>query len=205
MEHCCEKKSGELARLRERQGRVLYVVLSVNAAMFLVEFVSGWIARSTALLGDSLDMLGDASVYALTLYTLQRSLRTQAGASLFKGGVMLIFGFGVIAEALHKSLSGVAIPAADVMGGIGLLALVANAICFLLLYTHRSDNLNMRSTWLCSRNDVIANISVIAAAGLVAWTGSFWPDVLVGLAIAALFIESARKILIESIQAWRTA
>ena len=203
MDRCCENRGVEAARRMAQQGRVLYAVFATNAAMFLVEFASGWFARSTALLGDSLDMLGDASVYGLTIYTLRRSLRSQAGASLLKGVVMLAFGLAVVAEAVHKTFWGAPVPSVVVMGGIGLLALAANAICFLLLYAHREDNLNMRSTWICSRNDVIANVSVIGAAAVVAWTGSFWPDLLVGVAIAALFIGSARKILSESVHAWR--
>ncbi|HET7100517.1 MAG TPA: cation transporter, partial [Terriglobia bacterium] len=139
----------------------------------------------------------------LTIYTLRRSLRSQAGASLLKGVIMLVFGFAVVAEAVHKAFWGAPVPSVVVMGGVGLLALAANAFCFFLLYSHRDDNLNMRSTWICSRNDVIANVSVIGAAGVVAWTGSFWPDLLVGVAIAALFIGSARNILMESIRAWR--
>lgn len=203
MDRCCENQGMEMARRIGRQGHVLYAVFAANAAMFVVEFASGWLARSTALLGDSLDMLGDAFVYGLTLYTLRRSLRSQAGASLLKGVIMLAFGFAVMAEAVHKAFWGAPVPSVVVMGGVGLLALAANAFCFLLLYSHRDDNLNMRSTWICSRNDVIANMSVIGAAGVVAWTGSFWPDLLVGVAIAALFIGSARKILMESVRAWR--
>jgi Co/Zn/Cd efflux system component len=202
MDSCCQNKGSELAQLRDRQGRVLKVVLLINAAMFLVEFISGWLARSTALLGDSLDMFGDASVYALTLYTLHRSARARAGANLAKGGVMLLFGGVVIVEALRKAWLGV-IPAADWMGAIGLLALTANAICFALIYRHRSDDLNMRSSWLCSRNDLIANVSVLVAAGLVVLSGSFWPDVTVGVAIAALFVYSAWQVLSESWQDWR--
>ncbi|HET9179898.1 MAG TPA: cation transporter [Terriglobia bacterium] len=201
MDRCCDNKAVELTRRMDRQGHVLYAVFAANSAMFLVEFVSGWLARSTALLGDSLDMLGDACVYGLTLYTLRRSLRSQAGASLLKGVVMLVFGFTVMAEAVHKTLWGAPVPSVALMGGIGLLALAANALCFLLLYSHRDDNLNMRSTWICSRNDVIANVSVIGAAAAVAWTESYWPDLLVGVAIAALFIGSARRILIESVRA----
>ena len=203
MDRCCEDTGTEMARRIGRQGRVLYAVFAANAAMFLVEFTSGWLARSTALLGDSLDMLGDATVYGLTIYTLRRSLRSQAGASLLKGLIMIAFGFAVVAEAVHKTFWGAPVPSVVVMGGIGLLALAANTFCFLLLYSYRDDNLNMRSTWICSRNDVIANLSVIGAAAVVAWTGSFWPDLLVGVAIAALFIGSARKILSESVHAWR--
>jgi Co/Zn/Cd efflux system component len=204
MDSCCQNKAGELAQLRERQGRVLKVVLLINAAMFLIEFISGWLARSTALLGDSLDMFGDASVYALTLYTLHRSARARAGANLAKGGMMLLFGGVVIIEALRKAWLGV-VPAADWMGAIGLLALTANAVCFALIYRHRGDDLNMRSSWLCSRNDLIANTSVLVAAGLVFVSGSFWPDVIVGVAIAALFLYSAWQVLSEGWQDWRQA
>lgn len=203
MDSCCENKGSELAQLRARQGRVLYIVLAINATMFLVEFVSGWLANSTALLGDSLDMFGDASVYALTLYALHRSARTRAGAALLKGGFMLLFGLVVIVEAIRKSLLGV-VPEAGFMGIVGAIALVANSLCFMLLYRHRSDDLNMSSTWLCSRNDLVANTSVLAAAVLVAFTGTLWPDVAVGLAIAALFLHSAWQVLTQAWQEWRS-
>lgn len=204
MDPCCENKAGELAHLRAKQGRVLYIVLAINTVMFLVEFTAGWIANSTALLGDSLDMFGDASVYALTLFVLHRGARARAGAALVKGGFMLLFGIVVVADALRKLVLQ-ELPAADWMGTVGALALLANGFCFALLYRHRSDDLNMRSTWLCSRNDLVANSSVIAAAGLVALTGSLWPDILVGLAIAALFLHSARQVLREAWQAWRAS
>ncbi len=197
MDSCCENKAGELAQLRIRQSRVLYIALAVNAVMFLVEFTAGWIARSTALLGDSLDMFGDASVYALTLFVLHRSARARAGAALFKGGFMLLFGVLVVADALRKLVLQ-EVPSANWMGAIGTLALIANGYCFALLYRHRSDDLNMRSTWLCSRNDLLANSSVIAAAVLVALTESMWPDIAVGLAIAVLFLHSAGQVIRES-------
>lgn len=201
MDGCCENKAAELAGLRARQGRVLYVVLAINAAMFLFEFASGWIARSTALLGDSLDMFGDASVYALTLYALHGSARTRAGAAVVKGGFMAAFGLVVVADAVYKSFHGV-VPAADWMGVVGAIALAANTVCFLLLHRHRSDDLNMRSTWICSRNDLVANTGVIGAALLVAVTGTLWPDVVVGVAIAALFLHSARQVLTEAWREW---
>lgn len=204
MDHCCQNKGSELAQLRARQGRVLQIVLLINAVMFLVEFTSGWLARSTALLGDSLDMFGDATVYALTLYTLHRSARARAGANLAKGGVMLLFGVIVIIEAVRKAWLGV-VPEAEWMGLVGLLALAANGICFALIYRHRSDDLNMRSSWICSRNDLIANTSVLVAAGLVIATGSFWPDVVVGVAIAGLFVHSAQQVLAEGYRDWRRA
>ncbi len=202
MDSCCESKSGELARLRGIQSRVLYLVLTVNAAMFLLEFTAGWIAGSTALLGDSLDMFGDASVYAITLFVLDRGVRARAGAALLKGGFMLLFGLVVIGEALRRLLLQ-EVPSADWMGAVGALALVANGVCFALLYRHRADDLNMRSTWLCSRNDLFANASVIVAAALVALSGSLWPDVLVGLAIAALFLHSAAQVMRDAQREWK--
>jgi cation diffusion facilitator family transporter len=204
LDSCCADKASELAQLRARQSRVLYVVLAINALGFLVEFAAGLIARSTALLADALDMFGDASVYALTLFVLHRSLKARAGAALFKGGLMLLFGLLVIVAAVRRLMLQ-EMPAADWMGGIGLLALTANGACFALLYGHRSDDLNMRSTWLCSRNDLLANASVIVAAGLVALTGSLWPDVVLGLAIAALFLHSTRQVLREAWQQWTLA
>lgn len=203
MDSCCENKAGELVQLRDKQSRVLYAVLAVNAAMFVVEFVAGWLIRSTALLGDSLDMLGDASVYALTLFVLHRGVRARAAAALVKGGFMLLFGAAVVTDAAYKLYVG-EVPAANWMGLIGLLALIANGVCFFLLYAHRSDDLNMRSTWLCSRNDLVANASVIAAAVLVAFTGSLWPDVVVGVAIAVLFLHSAVPVIREAWNEWQS-
>ncbi|MBZ0335001.1 hypothetical protein MARI_31370 [Marinobacter sp. JH2] len=202
MDSCCENKAGELAQLRANQSRVLYIAFAINALMFVVEFAAGWIASSTALLGDSLDMFGDASVYALTLFVLDRSRQARAGAALFKGGFMLLFGLVVVADAIRKLMIQ-EVPAAEWMGAIGVLALIANGICFALLYRHRADDLNMRSTWLCSRNDLFANTSVIIAAGLVALTNTLWPDIIVGLAIAALFLHSAWQVMREAVQEWR--
>lgn len=202
MDSCCENKADELAALRARQSRVLWVVLAINAVMFLVEFTAGWVARSTALLGDSLDMLGDASVYAATLYALTASARTRAGVAMLKGLAMVVFGLVVVIEAARKAVLGIA-PDVSLMALIGGLALAANAACFAMLNRHRGDDLNMRSTWLCSRNDLIANTSVLAAAGLVALTGTLWPDVVVGVAIALLFLHSARQVLLEALVEWR--
>jgi cation diffusion facilitator family transporter len=198
MDECCESKTQELAALRGRQQRVLIAVLVVNAAMFCIEFGAGLVAGSTALLGDSLDMLGDSLVYAFTLYVLYRSLVWRARAALAKGVVLLAFGLGVLLEAglrLHTGLP----PAAPIMAGIGALALTANAACFLLLWRHRTDDLNLRSTWLCSRNDLIANGAVLAAAALVAGFQSPWPDFLVGVGTALLFLRTALTVVRASV------
>lgn len=177
-----------------RQRRVLQIVLGINGAMFLVEFGAGLLAGSTALLADSVDMLGDALVYGFSLYVVSRGSVWQARAALLKGTVMAVFGLGVLAEAVLKIVRGI-VPAAGLMGGIGLLALVANAVCLFLLWRCRADDINMRSAWLCSRNDVMANVGVLVAAGAVALTGSAWPDIAVGLLIAGLFVISATSVV----------
>ncbi|MGP4844118.1 cation transporter [Marinobacter sp. 1Y8] len=202
MDSCCENKTSDILALREKQARVLYIVLAINAVMFLVEFSAGWLAGSTALLADSLDMFGDASVYALTLYVLHRSSQMRNAAVIFKGVMMLLLGLLVIGEAISKMISG-NVPNPGIMSAIGGVALIANTICFVMLYRHRSDDLNMSSTWLCSRNDLIANIGVIAAAGFVAISGSIWPDVVVGLCVAGLFIHSAFQVLIKALSETR--
>ena len=177
-----------------RQRRVLQVVLAINAAMFVVELVAGLLAHSTALLADSVDMLGDAIVYGFSLYVIGRGSVWQARGALLKGGIMAAFGVGVLAEVAHKLAQGV-VPAATVMSGVGVLALAANAAALAFLWRHRGDDINMRSAWLCSRNDVVANAGVLVAAAGVALTGSAWPDIVVGGLIALLFTASAVDVL----------
>jgi cation diffusion facilitator family transporter len=197
MDSCCETKTEELNALRSRHKSVLVVVLIINVVLFLVEGAAGLLAKSTALLADSLDMLGDSLVYGFSLYVLWRSARWKAAAAVFKGAIMALFGIAVLLEAIYKTIAGV-VPAGEVMGIIGLLVLLGNGFCFFLLYRHRSDDLNMRSTWLCSRNDIIANVAVLGAAGTVIIFNSQWPDVIVGVSIAALFLKSAFVVLRES-------
>ena len=198
MDACCQAKEQELSKLRDKQKSVLTLVLLINAVLFVVEAAAGFLAGSTALLADSLDMLGDSLVYGFSLYVLWRSAEWKATAALLKGSIMALFGIAVLMEAVYKTLAG-AVPVAEVMGVIGLLVLAGNGVCFLLLLRHRSDDINMRSTWLCSRNDIIANLSVLVAALGVKLLGSSWPDILVGAAIAALFLRSAFTVLHESL------
>lgn len=194
MRHCCEKDARELTVLRRRQGGVLWTVLTVNSVMFLVELTAGFLGRSTALVADSLDMLGDASVYAFSLFALNRGPAWRNRAATLKGLIMVAFGLGVFGEAIAKALTGT-IPSGQTMGAVGAMALLANLLCLALLFHHRDDDLNMRSTWLCSRNDILANLGVLVAAGLVLALQSNWPDILVGLAIAGLFLASASRVL----------
>jgi Co/Zn/Cd efflux system component len=182
---------------------VLQLVLVINAVMFIVESTAGLLAHSTALLADSLDMLGDAFVYGLSLYALHRSASWRAGAALTKGIIMAAFGVGVVIEAVLKLVAGV-VPVGSLMGMFGMLALAANVSCLVLLIRHRSDDLNMRSTWVCSRNDVIANGGMLLAAAGVAITGTAWPDILMGLLIAGIFLSSAWGVIRASLTAFRT-
>ena len=204
MANCCEDKGCEVAALRERHSRVLWIVLAINTLMFLIEGTAGILAHSTSLLADALDMLGDALVYGFSLFVIARSARWQASAALAKGVFMLIFGLGVLGEAAYKAFHPV-MPVVATMGLIAGLALAANLVCFLLLYRHRGDNLNMSSVWLCSRNDLIANVAVLGAAVGTFLLASRWPDILVGCLIASLFLGSALGVLRQSVQALRGA
>lgn len=197
MTACCDENDSHIAELRGRQVRMLWTVLVINAAMFAIEFTAGWLADSNALLGDSLDMLGDTLVYGLSLFVVARSIRWKAVSAACKGTVMLGFGLLVLTDAIHKALFG-GTPEAGIMAAVGALALAANTLCLILLTRHRGDDVNMRSAWICSRNDLLANSGVIAAAALVAWSGSRWPDVIVGTAIATLFLMSALGVLRQS-------
>lgn len=203
---CCSAKEQEIAALGAHLGvkRVLQVVLVINLVMFVAEFTAGLLANSTALMADSVDMLGDALVYILSLYALQRSLRWRAGAAMAKGGIIAAFGIWVMVEAALKLVNGEA-PVAGTMVLFGLMALAANLTCLTLLYRFRHRDVNMSSTFECSRNDVIANTGVLlAAAGVYAFDAA-WPDILVGAMIAILFFRSAIRVLRQAWPQFRSA
>lgn len=183
--------------LRGKQGRVLKIVFVINLIMFFVEFSFGIWAKSTALMGDSLDMLGDALVYGFSLYVIYKSIEMRATAAKLKGFIMLLFGLSVLVEASYKILTNV-VPVYETMTVIGISALIANLICLYLLYKHRADDINMKSTWICSRNDIFANSGTILAALLVGKFQTIWPDVIVGLLISILFLSSAFHVLKEA-------
>jgi Co/Zn/Cd efflux system component len=206
MSGCCGGHDETLALAARNRDirRVLIVVLAINAAMFVLEFGAGLIARSASLTADSMDMLGDALVYIVSLYALERSARWRAGAALFKGGFIFLLGLGVIAQIVVKIVYGVP-PSSLLMLVFGALALAANLYCLKLLWSFRADNVNLSSTFECSRNDVIANVGVIVAAGGVALLRSPWPDILVAAVIAFLFLRSALRVIAEAWPQYRRA
>ena len=201
---CCSRKGEAIAELgrKAEQRRVLIAVMLINFAMFVAEFGGGLAARSSALMADSVDMFGDAVVYALSLYALNRGPRWEAGAALATGGIILLFGVAVIFEIADKVANGVP-PSSSLMLICGGIALAANLTCLALLWRFRRENVNMSSTFECSRNDVASNVGVLFAAGLVGATGRAWPDIAIGALIAAGFLRSAWRVLSAALPAWR--
>jgi Co/Zn/Cd efflux system component len=192
---CCECESTGQALVQSKvQRRVLWAVLAINIFIFLAEFGAGVWADSTALQGDSLDSLGDALVYGLSLMVLGRSLRARAGAALAKGGTQLVFAGAVLAEVARKLIVGAA-PLPSVMAVAASVALIANVTCLALLTRFRRDDINMRSVWLCSRNDVIGNAGVLLTTALIAWTGWRWLDLIFGAGLALLFLRTGIEVL----------
>lgn len=202
---CCDTKGKELERLARQaeQRRVLVIVLIINAVMFFAEFGAGLVAGSAALMADATDMLGDALVSGVSLYALARSDRWKAGAAAAKGGFILVLGLGILLNVWWKIRSGVP-PSSGLMLGFGGLALVANLACLALLWRFRRQDVNMASTFECSRNDVISNVGVLAAAGLVAALDSPWPDIAIGLLMAAVILRSAVRVLAEAVPQLRS-
>ena len=194
MADCCNDKACEIDALRSRQSATLKIVLGINAVMFIVELAAGVISGSTALLSDSLDNLGDALTYGLSLYAVSRGARAKARVAFFKGALILLAGIAVLGQVIYRIVVP-SVPTFEVMGAVGILALSANAACLLLLWKHRQEDINMSSVWECSRNDIASNIAVSVAAGGVWLTRSGWPDLLIGLGLACLFLVSAIRVL----------
>lgn len=206
MADCCDSKANELETLARKadQRRVLIVVLVINAVMFLGELAVGLIAGSAALIADSADMFGDAFVYALSLYALDRTERWKAGAALAKGLFILAFGITVLIEISARIASG-APPLSGPMLVMSVIALAANLYCFRLLWRFRDHDLNMASTFECSQNDIIANVGVVIAAIAVWYFQSPWPDILVAAFIAFVFLRSAVRVLRAAWPEFRSA
>jgi len=195
MSGCCEGGCAPLsAGTSRRFKRALWIALIANAAMFLVEAGASWRAESTALLADAVDFLGDAANYAVSLLALAMGTVWRSRVALAKGWTMAGYGVVVLAAAAWNVWRG-AQPEAATMAGVGLLALLVNVSVAVLLYAFREGDANMRSVWLCSRNDAIGNVAVMAAAAGVFGTGTLWPDVAVAVLLAVLSLAAARSVI----------
>ncbi|KAF1006872.1 MAG: hypothetical protein GAK28_02191 [Luteibacter sp.] len=188
---CCDHDSCEARAIADtaRHRRVLWIVLVINLAIFGAEFGFGWLARSSAVQGDSLDSLGDALVYAISLLVVGKSLRARAGSAMVKGVVQVVFAGLVMAQVAHRLLVE-APPITGIMAWAAAGALVGNAACLALLTPFRADDINMRSVWQCSRNDVIGNAGVLVTTALIALTGWWWLDLVFGGSLALLFLRT---------------
>ena len=184
----------EIEIKNREQSRVLILLLAINGVMFVAEIIAGIIGDSTALIADSLDMLADATVYAIGLYAVGRSLAVKAKAAHLSGIFQIVLGLGVLFDIVRRTVIG-SEPESMMMVLVGMVALVANTICLVLIYKHRQGEVHMRASWIFSKNDVIANLGVIAAGLLVAYTGSHWPDLIVGLLIATIVTRGGLHII----------
>ena len=179
--------------------RALIAVIAINGAMFLVEVFAGFLAGSQALKADALDFAGDTATYALSLAVIGASLRIRSTAALFKGASLGLMALFVLATTVVSAFTG-ATPGANVMSGIGILALAGNVVSVLILLRWRDGDANIRSVWLCSRNDAIGNVAVIGAGAAVWATGSFWPDLIVAALLAGLFAKSSIAIVTQALR-----
>jgi len=193
MSGCCHQDCS-LDKLRERQRGTLLIVLGINAVMFFVIGAAALYGNTTALLADSLDNLGDALTYGLSLYAVSGSASTKAKVALFKGGLILLAAFVVAAQIVYR-LFVPDVPVFEIMGAFSLLGLVANSLCLFVLWRHREDDVNMSSVWECSRNDIASNISVFIAAAAVWASGSGWPDIVVAAGLVWLLMRSAIRVI----------
>jgi Co/Zn/Cd efflux system component len=206
MDNCCcspppldlNSPKDNVARYR----RALWLVLMINAAMFVIEIGAGLAAGSASLQADALDFLGDAANYGISLLVVGMALRFRASAALAKGATMAVFGLWVIATVIWHTVQGT-LPSAFAMGSVGLAALAANAASFGLLWAYRQGDANMRSAWICTRNDVLGNVAVLLAAAGVFGTGTGWPDVVVAAVMATLAIQGATLVIRQAISELR--
>ena len=194
---CCNQAI-DPHRGNESYRRVLWAVLAINAVMFTVEVVAGLAAGSASLQADALDFLGDAGNYAISLFVVGMALRYRAMAAFLKGASMCLFGLWVLGVAAWHVWHGT-LPHAFTMGAVGVAALVANAASFGLLWAYRAGDSNMRSAWICTRNDVLGNLAVLLAALGVLGTGTGWPDVTVAAIMAGLALQGAWVVLNQSL------
>lgn len=194
----CEQQAESLEAAGDgRRRRILWTVLAINAALFAGEFGAAIWADSSALLADSADNLGDMLTYAISIAVVGGALHRRARAAHIKGMIQIAFGVGIVAEIGRKLVMGFD-PVAPIIVGVAAIALIGNLACLVLLTSQRGHDINMKSVWLCSRNDVIGNAAVIVSAVLIALTGMRWLDAAVGTALAALFLHTGIRVVAES-------
>lgn len=174
----------------QAQKQVLYWLLVINAVMFVVEFGIGWVAESTSLIADSLDMLADAVVYGIGLYAVGRALSAKAKAALISGYFQALLGSLILVDIVRRIIYG-SEPVSLLMMGVGFVALLANIICLMLINKHKEGEVHMRASWIFSTNDVIANVGVIMGGALVWWLDSRWPDIAIGVVISLVILRGA--------------
>ncbi len=203
MSGCCDD-SCTIEALRERQRGTLRMVLGINAVLFLVIVVAALYGQSSALLADSLDNLGDALTYALSLYVVSRGAAAKARVALFKGVLILLAAALVAGHVVYRLLVPT-VPIFELMGIFSLVGLAGNSACLYLLWRHRHEDVNMSSVWECSRNDIASNLSVFVAAGAVWLTGAGWPDLVVAAILAAFLMRSALRVIASALRELRAA
>jgi Co/Zn/Cd efflux system component len=192
---CCGGSQDNAEKLNDRAWRrVLWIALVINAAMFIVEIIAGVTAGSASLKANALDFLGDAANYAISLGVAGMALVWRSRAAMAKGLSILLFGFWIVGSTVWMAIQGT-VPTAETMGVVGVIALIANLICAAMLWRHRAGDANRRSVWICSRNDAISNVAVVAAALGVFGTGSGWPDIAVAAIMAALALSGGWQIV----------
>lgn len=188
---------GDIEIKDQSQRKVLYWLLGINLAMFFFEIGFGWLAQSTALIADSLDMLADATVYGIGLYVVGRTVRVKAKAALASGYCEMTLGLLILVDIVRRTLVG-SEPESAIIMAVGTMALVANVICLKLIHAHKDGDVHMRASWIFSANDVIANAGVILGGVLVFWFDSRWPDLVIGLIIAVVILRGAKRIIADA-------
>ncbi len=202
MSACCNDHDVAFDGMSAGFKRALWIVIAINASMFFIEMAAGAMAGSQALQADALDFLGDSMTYAISMMVIGMSLKVRATAALVKGISLAVMGLWVFGMTAYQVLV-LGVPSAPIMGGIGLLALAANLASVLALMRYKDGDANVRSVWLCSRNDAIGNVAVLLAAGGVWLTGTAWPDLIVAGLMAGLFLWSSFQIIRQALDEHR--
>lgn len=203
MSSCCDDNCA-IDALQNRQRGTLRIVLGINGVMFLVIMVAALYGKSAALLADSLDNLGDALTYGLSLFAVSRGAAVKAKVALFKGGLIFLAACVVVGQIAYKVFVP-SVPVFEVMGAFSLVGLAANSLCLYLLWRHRHEDVNMSSVWECSRNDIASNLAVFVAAGAVWLTNSGWPDILIAIGLVWLLIRSSIRVISSAVAELRAA